>query len=146
MKKILNVMFFYLVLSVVWEMALVVIFETTGIMTAGGTSGIAVRPFGLVIHTHMLVLGFLVFGIVALLEKLCNISHGRYFPAFFAVYNTGLLISLTVMIYRSICEIFDNLTVNDMFAKTVGTGGHIIITVGLFLFFFCFKTAMNSDN
>lgn len=138
MKKIIKTAFIYLVFSVVFEVTMAAIIEMKNI--AENVGNIAVRPMGLTIHTHLLVLGFFFFVIITLLEKVFSITKQKPYRLFFETYNVGLLVSIIIIAYRSFGEIF-GYTVNKMLATGLGTFAHISVTVGLFAFFVCLKRA-----
>ncbi len=86
-----------------------------------------------VLHTHLLALGMLVFLIVLGLDKVFRLSGNKQFNYFFWIYNTGLTITCLSMFYRGTQTVLGN-EVPELFSL-VGGLGHIILTVGLVLFF-----------
>lgn len=86
-----------------------------------------------VLHTHLLALGMLVFLIVLGLDKVFGLSGTKQFTAFFWSYNAGLSITCLSMLYRGTQTVLGN-EVPELFSL-VGGVGHIVLTVGLILFF-----------
>lgn len=143
MKKLWRTAFIYLIGAVVFEVALAVILEMTG--AKGAVSGIAARPMGLIIHTHLLGLGFFFYLVLIMLDKLFDLTCDAGFKRFEIIYNVGLLISVAVMAYRSLGEIF-GYEASKMLAMGVGTVGHILVTVGLILFSLILKRAVTKSE
>lgn len=114
MKKIIRTAFIYLVFSVIFEVGMAAIIEMKGVAESVGN--IAVRPMGLIIHTHLLILGFFFFVIMALLEKVFSITEQKPFKLFYETYNIGLLVSVIIIAYRSFGEIF-GYTANKMYSQ-----------------------------
>ncbi len=82
-----------------------------------------------VLHTHFLVLGFITFLIVIVLDKLFAISQHSMFNVFFGAYNAGLVISSAVM---AIHGTFTVLGVEHLKALSGIAGlGHILLALGL---------------
>lgn len=85
-----------------------------------------------VLHTHLLVLGFLFFLIVLIVDKVFGIVRAQLFHWFFWIYNAGLLTTVTAM------AIHGTLTLLGKNAGAALSGiagmGHIMLTVGLIMF------------
>lgn len=82
-----------------------------------------------VLHTHFLVLGFLTFLIVILLDMQFAISDHSMFNVFFGAYNAGLVISSAVM---AIHGTFTVLGIAHLKALSGIAGlGHILLALGL---------------
>lgn len=97
-----------------------------------------------VLHTHTLILGMFFFLFVLLLEKNFKISQQKNYRKFYLFYNIGLGITILMMLIRG------SLTVLDYGALPALAGiagvGHIIITIGLFFFFFTLLGSVSSDS
>lgn len=143
MKKLWKTAFVYLIAAVVFEVALAAILEATGVHAVGG--GVAPRPMGLIIHTHLLGLGFFFYILLMILDKLFDLNHDPGFARFQLFYNAGLLLSAVIMAYRSLGEIFAY-EANKMLAMGAGTVGHILVTVGLIMFALILKRGIITDN
>lgn len=131
MKKLWKTAFVYLIVATVFEVALAGLLEATGIHAAG--DGIAARPLGLIVHTHLLGLGFFFYILLLMLDKLFALSHDPGFRRFELVYNAGLVLAAVIMIYRSLGEVLAY-EVSKMLAMGIGTIAHILVTVGLIMF------------
>lgn len=119
-------------------------------MLAGVLSGLFYREFtkangfpegaptqlGLV-HTHLLVLGFVVMLIVLLIEKAFALSESRLFGWFFWVYNAGLVVTSAMLIWHG------SLTVLGQESSAMISGiagiGHILLSAGVVLLFLALR-------
>lgn len=87
-----------------------------------------------VLHTHLLTLGFFFFLIVLGLDKLFGLSDDARFKTFFAVYNIGLVLSITMMTWHGILTALGRDA--DFGPELAGIAGlgHIVMSIGLGLF------------
>ncbi|WP_433621950.1 DUF2871 domain-containing protein [Nocardia sp. CA-120079] len=87
-----------------------------------------------VVHTHVLALGMLFFLIVLALEKQFTLSARKsLYGWFFWLYNIGLVITIAVMTLHGTLTVLGK---SSGEAIALGAGvGHILLTVGLILFF-----------
>lgn len=98
MKRLFNLSFFYLILG----LALGVFFrEFTKLNDFSGTTTLNVA------HTHTLVLGFIFFLVIVILEKVFTISNIKYFNIWLITYNIGLLSLISTLVARGILEILN---------------------------------------
>lgn len=86
-----------------------------------------------VVHTHLLVLGMMVFLLTIALEKLFKLSESKWFNLFFWHYNGGLILTAGMMVVHGILSIQGE-TGSAMLDGISGIG-HIVITVGIVFFF-----------
>ena len=86
-----------------------------------------------VVHTHILALGMLFFLIVLALEKAFALTEGKLFAQFFWIYNGGLALTAGAMLVRGTLTVLGHST-GAAFDGVAGLG-HIVLTVGLVLFF-----------
>ena len=96
MKKLFKISTFYLVLGLilgVFYREFSKLNEFTGVTTLSAT------------HTHALVLGFIFFIIVLLLEKNFFISKIKSFKIWLVTYNVGLIYLLSTLVYRGILQV-----------------------------------------
>lgn len=84
-----------------------------------------------VVHTHTLVLGFLFFILVLLLEKNFSLSNVKGFNSWFITYNIGLIYLVSVMIFRGVLQV--NGSDFDGLSHIAGLG-HAIIGISLVWF------------
>lgn len=93
------------------------------------------------VHTHALLLGMFFFLILLLLEKQFEISKHPKCSAFLGFYNVGLLTTIIMLVVRGIFQVL-NITLssgaNSAISGVAGTG-HIIMGIGLILFFIILK-------
>ncbi len=98
MKRLFNLSFFYLILV----LALGVFFrEFTKLNDFSGATTLNVA------HTHTLVLGFIFFLVIVILEKVFTISNIKYFNIWLITYNIGLLSLISTLVARGILEILN---------------------------------------
>lgn len=57
------------------------------------------------VHTHALMLGFVFFMIVLLLEKNFLISQMKNFKAWLITYNVGLVYLISVLVFRGVLQV-----------------------------------------
>lgn len=83
------------------------------------------------VHTHTLVLGFLFFIIVLLLEKNFTISNNKSFNKWIVLYNLGLLYLIITLSIRGILQVIGS----DFVGLSHIAGlGHAILGVSLVWF------------
>lgn len=98
MKRLFNLSFFYLILG----LALGVFFrEFTKLNDFSGATTLNVA------HTHTLVLGFIFFLVIVILEKVFTISNIKYFNIWLITYNIGLLSLISTLVARGVLEILN---------------------------------------
>ncbi|HDR3649973.1 DUF2871 domain-containing protein [Bacillus sp. SM-B1] len=88
------------------------------------------------VHTHVLVLGF-VFCLIALaLCKVFHVQETKSFRAWFVVYNVGLIFTIATMLWRGLLQV--NGTDFNGLSHIAGLG-HVIISIGLVWFMILLK-------
>lgn len=98
-----------------------------------------------VLHTHFLVLGTVFFLIVMVFERLFQVSDAKPYRWFFILYNAGLALTTLMMTVNGTMVVLGYKT-NAAISGIAGLG-HILLTVGLILFFIAIKqTALNPKN
>ncbi|UPL10416.1 DUF2871 domain-containing protein [Microbacterium sufflavum] len=119
-------------------------------MLAGVASGLFYREFtklndfpegaptqlGLV-HTHLLVLGFVVYLIVLLLERAFTLSASRLFGWFFWLYTAGLVLTSAMLLWHGSLTVL-GLESSKMIAGIAGLG-HMLLTAGMVLLFLALR-------
>lgn len=96
MKKLFNLSFFYLILG----LALGVFFrEFTKLNDFNGVTTLSAA------HTHTLVLGFIFFLVIVVLENVFTISNIKNFNIWLITYNIGLLSLISTLVTRGILEV-----------------------------------------
>ena len=96
------------------------------------------------LHVHLLVLGMVMFLILAIFEKLLHISQSKKIKAFLITYNLGVLWTVTVMIVRGVMQVvgFDG----GAAVSGIAGLGHIILTVGIVLLFLILKERIKAQQ
>ncbi|MFC4945447.1 DUF2871 domain-containing protein [Pseudonocardia sp. GCM10023141] len=97
-----------------------------------------------VVHTHLLVLGMLVFLVVLLLEKTFTLTDSRLFPWFFWVYNAGVVWTAAFLAINGTRTVAGEPT-GAALAGMAGFG-HILLTAGLVLFFVCLRSRLSTSD
>lgn len=96
MQKLFKISSFYLFLG----LALGVFYrEFTKFNNFTGTTTLGLT------HSHVLMLGFVFFMIVLLLEKNFNISAMKNFKAWLVTYNVGLIYMVSTLVFRGILQV-----------------------------------------
>ena len=134
MKRLFNLSFFYLILG----LALGVFFrEFTKLNDFSGTTTLNVA------HTHTLVLGFIFFLVIVILEKVFTISNIKYFNIWLITYNIGLLSLISTLVARGILEIL-----NKDFAGLPHIAGtsHAILGLSLIWFMIILKKSIFTNK
>ena len=134
MKRLFNLSFFYLILG----LALGVFFrEFTKLNDFSGATTLNVA------HTHTLVLGFIFFLVIVILEKVFTISNIKHFNIWLITYNIGLLSLISTLVARGILEIL-----NKDFAGLPHIAGtsHAILGLSLIWFMIILKKSIFTNK
>ena len=132
MKKLFNLSFFYLILG----LALGVFFrEFTKLNDFTGVTTLSAA------HTHTLVLGFIFFLVIVVLENVFTISNIKNFNIWLITYNIGLLSLISTLVARGIFEVL-----NKDFAGLPHMAGtaHSILVLSLIWFMIILKKSIFS--
>jgi hypothetical protein len=97
-----------------------------------------------VVHTHLLVLGFIVLLLVLVLEKLFVLTQSRAFSWFFVTYNAGLILSVVTMVWHGTLTVLGEES-NAMIAGIAGLG-HIGLTIGMVFLFVALRNRLRQQN
>ncbi|MFK3677482.1 DUF2871 domain-containing protein [Microbacterium sp. NPDC090218] len=89
------------------------------------------------VHTHLLVLGFVVLLIVLLLEKAFALSESRLFSWFFWIYNAGIVLTSAMMVWHGSLTVLGQES-TKMIAGIAGLG-HILLSAGMVLLFLALR-------
>ncbi|HDR7605507.1 DUF2871 domain-containing protein [Bacillus mycoides] len=127
MKKLYNAAFIYLIIGLL-----------SGVFAREYTKAQGIKGSTMLqlVHTHVLVLGFVFFLIALALFKVFNVSETKSFRAWFVVYNVGLILTIATMVFRGILQV--NGTDFNGLSHMAGLG-HVIISVGLVWFMILLK-------
>ncbi|MFK4412369.1 MULTISPECIES: DUF2871 domain-containing protein [Bacillus] len=127
MKKLYNAAFIYLIIGLL-----------SGVFAReySKAQGIKGSTMLQLVHTHVLVLGF-VFCLIALaLCKVFHVQETKSFRAWFVVYNVGVIFTIATMIWRGLLQV--NGTDFNGLSHMAGLG-HVIISIGLVWFMILLK-------
>ena len=96
------------------------------------------------LHTHLFSLGMLFFLVVLALEVTLKPSQQKFFNGFFVTYNIGLILTTIMMAVRGFLQTQGGEISRAMDASVSGMAGvgHILLSVGLVLFFISLKRAV----
>lgn len=127
MKKLFNLSFFYLILGLL----LGVFFrEFTKLNNFTDSTTLSTA------HTHALVLGFIFFLTLVVIEKNFNISNSKHFNYWIITYNIGLILFISTLVARGILDVL-----NKDFAGLPHIAGttHVIFGISLIWLMFILK-------
>lgn len=94
-------------------------------------------------HTHILTLGMIVLLIVLALEKSFALSSSRLFRWFFWVYNTGVVLTGSMLIWHGMLQV-QGLESSKMIAGIAGLG-HMLIGGGFVLLLLALRTVIRRE-
>ena len=136
MKKYLNYALFYAVLAMI---AGVFYREFTKFNNFYADTALAK------VHTHLFVLGMIIFLLISLFFKKEKIVAIKMFKSFMYIYNFGLLLMSTIMSIRGILQVLTISLSTNCNAVITGLAGisHLCVGIGLLLLFLVFKKQAN---
>lgn len=97
-----------------------------------------------VVHTHLLALGTLFFLIVLVLEHQLALTETRAYRWFFAVYNAGVLWTvscMTIIGARTVLGHGEYMPLSELAGV-----GHVLLTIGFVLFFLAVHQAIRARS
>ncbi|MEG7842663.1 DUF2871 domain-containing protein [Bacillus mobilis] len=130
MKRLYNAAFIYLIIGLL-----------SGVFAREYTKAQGIKGSTMLqlVHTHVLVLGF-VFCLIALaLCKVFHVQETKSFRAWFVVYNVGLIFTIATMLWRGLLQV--NGTDFNSLSHMAGLG-HVIISIGLVWFMILLKKSV----
>lgn len=139
MKKMLNLSFLYAILA----MAGGVFYRE--FTKFNGFSGRTTLGF---VHTHLFLLGMVMFLIVALFAARLPLDRMKTFKPFLAVYNIGVPLTVVMLIVRGIPQVLGTELSRGMDAAISGIAGigHILTGVGIVLLFLALRKGAEADG
>lgn len=95
------------------------------------------------VHTHLFMLGMLVFLVVALYKTHMNLEKFKTFRGFLLVYNIGLPLTAIMLLVRGVTQVLGmNLSAAaDASIAGIAGIGHILTGIGILLLLLSFKKA-----
>lgn len=97
-----------------------------------------------VVHTHLLVLGFVVLLIVLILEKLFALSRSKLFAWFFWIYNLGLVLTAAMLTVHGMQQV-TGIESSKAIAGIAGTG-HMLLAAGMVLLFLALRSRLKAQT
>lgn len=93
------------------------------------------------VHTHLFLLGMVLFLIVALFAAHTDLKEERLFRIFLKVYNIGVPLTAVMLAVRGITQVLETTLSTGASAAISGIAGigHILTGVGLILFILSLK-------
>lgn len=134
MKKLYNTSVFYLVLGL---LSGVFFREFTKIKNINGDTVLST------LHTHLLVLGFLMFLILIFAERQYKLTDDKKFNGFYIFYNIGLLIKVITMLLKGLLDVKN---IESKAVSGIAGLGHIFLTIGLILLVKVVKDRVVKNN
>lgn len=138
MKRLWNLSFAYMVIALL-----------SGVFYREYTRGIGYTEATnlSLLHTHLLVLGMVVFLVVLALEAIFHLSQRKFFKGFLLTYNIGLVWSAVMMAVRGWLQVRGGDLSKAVDASVSGIAGigHILLGVGMILFFLNLKEAISAQ-
>ena len=135
MKKLLNTAFTYTVIALLVGVGYR---EYTKMIGFTGQTNLSL------LHTHLFTLGMLFFLLVLALEVTLKLSQQKFFNGFFVTYNIGLILTTIMMAVRGFLQTQGGEISKAMDASVSGIAGvgHMLLGIGLVLFFISLKRAV----
>lgn len=98
------------------------------------------------VHTHLFLLGMVFFLLAALLAKQTPLRRQKQAKAFYILYNTGVSMTAVMLLVRGLCQVLGTPLSKGLDAAISGVAGlgHILLGVGLVLFFLALKKAADA--
>lgn len=139
MKKMLNLSLFYFILAMVCG---VFYREFTKFNGYEGRTALAFA------HVHLMVLGMLLFLVLALFAKSGALTELRSFRIFLVLYNIGLPLMVLMLIIRGITQVLGMVPAKGADASISGIAGisHIVLAVALGFLFAALKGALAGEE
>lgn len=93
------------------------------------------------VHTHLFILGMLVFLLVALFSQSMDLEKQKAFRTFMKIYNIGLPILSIMMVVRGVIQVleFDISSRADSAISGVAGAGHVLVGIGIVLLLLTLK-------
>ncbi|ETK00193.1 PF11070 family protein [Eubacterium nodatum ATCC 33099] len=93
------------------------------------------------VHTHLFILGMLVFLLVALFSQSMDLEKQKTFRTFMKIYNIGLPILSIMMVVRGVIQVleFDISSRANSAISGVAGAGHVLVGIGIVLLLLTLK-------
>lgn len=135
MKKYINISFIYAISALacgVFYREFTKFFEFSGKTTLSFT------------HSHLFLLGTIVFLLVSIFSCLTNLTDQKYFKSFMIYYNVGLAFMIIMFLVKGVLQVLGIELSTGIIAAISGFSGisHIIIAVGIVFLFLSLKKSI----
>ena len=93
------------------------------------------------VHTHLFILGMLVFLLVALFSQSMDLEKQKTFRTFMKIYNIGLPILSIMMVVRGVIQVLEfdiSSRANSAISGVAGVG-HVLVGIGIVLLLLTLK-------
>lgn len=97
------------------------------------------------VHTHLFLLGMVVFLIFALFDEKLNLQKHKLYLPFIVIYNVGVGIMSVMLIVRGVTEVVSANVSNGAISGVSGIG-HILVAVGIVFMFCILLSSLNSQK
>lgn len=96
------------------------------------------------VHTHLFLLGMVMFLIVTFAIHQFHIEKQKHYRLFLILYHPGVLLTSLMLFLRGITQVNGNELTNTVNAMISGVSGigHILTGIGLLLFLFILKASV----
>lgn len=100
------------------------------------------------VHTHLFLLGMLVFLIVALFATQLDLKSVKTFRPFLCIYNIGVSLTAVMMVVRGITQVLGTELSSAASASISGIAGigHILTCTGIILLLISLKKAAGTES
>ena len=98
------------------------------------------------VHTHLILLGSIVFLLVGMIADRYPLESVKTFRATRIIYPSGLTLTVTMMLVRGILQVSDVALPRSLDAAVSGIAGicHILLGTRIVLFFIALKKSVNT--
>ncbi len=86
------------------------------------------------LHTHLFILGMVMFFIVGLFDDKLNLSQSKLYKPFMIVYNIGVGLMCVMLTVRGVTQVIGAQVSDGAIAGVAGIS-HIVVAAGMILFF-----------
>lgn len=139
MKKVLNISFFYFILAMIMGVFYREFTKFTGFV---GNTSLAY------IHGHLMVLGTILYLVIALFAKQTNLLKEKFFNTFIVLNNSSLLLLTIMFLIRGIFQVRDiSLTlIADKAISGIAGISHICLALSIGILLYMIRNVMINDE
>ena len=139
MKKVLNISLFYFILAMIMGVFYREFTKFTGFV---GNTSLAY------IHGHLMVLGTILYLVIALFAKQTNLLKEKFFNTFIVLNNSSLLLLTIMFLIRGIFQVRDiSLTlIADKAISGIAGISHICLALSIGILLYMIRNVMLNDE